>query len=284
MDKKKAGAGSHSAESQTAAQSSSKQSVLANSKRALRQRKTEGGNVYYYDGEVLKRPLFLPKTIKSRMIIIVILAVIIGAGILYAYFDGIVNAPAREQQAVQENLAREVTLSSPALKDLVSLSDADIMATLSATGDTLYEKKPVGSGSSFDVIKLPSGVSLAEAGSLYLAGIDKLSPSQAIRLLNGSWDLDVNREKGMNMSLHYADFSAGSVENAVQAALRAQGLDEASITDSGVDDSGNVYSSGNIVIGDTTYTWKVSSVPLSAIYKITGAPESAAYVGVRFTA
>lgn len=241
------------------------------------------GSVSYLNGDALEANFELPRPVRLRALLIVLAAIILGAAFLFVYFDQIVNAPAREQEAVQESLSKQASFDFPLLSELLPLSDADIMAALSATGETLFEKTPVGSGSSFEVIKLPSDVSLADAGAMYLTGISKLSPSQAVKLLNGSWDLDVNREKGMNMSLHYADFVSGSAENAVQAALQAQGLDTASITDSGVDGSGNVYSSGNLVIGDATYAWKVSSVPLADVYEIPGVPESAAYVGVRFT-
>lgn len=54
------------------------------------------------------------------------------------------NEPIRQQQTLQENLAREVSYDFPLLSSLMPLSDEEIMTALTDAGYTLYERTPVG--------------------------------------------------------------------------------------------------------------------------------------------
>ena len=131
-----------------------------------------------------------------------------------------------------------------------------------------------------ELIKLPSDVSELDAGLMYNKGVSKLSASEAALLLNGSWTLDADRSDGTSMRLRYADFSSGSLDAAI-----AEGFDPATIAEDGmgVDEVGNTFKQGTVDVDGTAYTWKVSALPLSEMYDISGLPETAVYVGVRLS-
>lgn len=239
--------------------------------------------VRYMNGDALSRPLEMPKKYKRTAILLVLLAVVIGAVAFGFYYDRVYNEPVREKALMEQRLSEKVNLDLPDLSALIPLDDAQIVEYLNAQGDTIYERSAATNSSTLDVIKLPEGVSLIDAGAMYLKGINKLSSSEAALLLNGSWNLDVDRTKGMNMSIHYADFSSGTLSSAIQYALEAENLDETELLESGQDESGNTYASGNITTNGSTYAWKISAIPLSDIYSINGLPEDAVYVGIRIT-
>lgn len=246
----------------------------------------ENTKIDYPDASVLSRPLDLPHSIRNGLLIFLGIAAVIGAIILFRYFDVVVSAPAREAAQVTENVKRHVPYNLPILLDLMPESDAEMMETLSASGDTLFERTPIGTNENggFQVVKLPEDVSVADAAAIYLAGIDKTSAASASRLLNGAWNLTVTREAPYSVSLRYADFSSGSIENAIQSALLAEDLaSEGENAESGVDDSGNTYVTGSVPIDGVTYQWRVSVIPLSEVYDIKGLPDDSLYVGIRLT-
>lgn len=248
-----------------------------------RSRRSDEGTVIYPNVEVLSRPLDMPPNVRRGAVFALIAAAIIGVIFLIWYFDGIVNEPKRQQEAITETLARDVSYDLPNLYSLMPLDDASIYASLEETGTTLYEMPTQEGRSLYEVIKLPAGMSVVDAGAMYLSGIDNLSAAEAARLLLGSWDLEVDRENGVNMALHYADFKADSVDAAVQEALSTEGLTDAAIEDSGEDNAGNTYVMGTIDGDAGTYSWRVSALPLSKIYSVQGLPDDAVYVGIRMT-
>ncbi|MEC4272695.1 teichoic acid transporter [Adlercreutzia sp. R25] len=244
------------------------------------------GDVRYFDGAELSRPLEMPPRVRAIMLAAMAVAAIIGCVFLGQYLDQIMNEPIRQQQALQENLARESSYDFPLLASLMPLSDEEVMGALTEAGYTLYERTPVGTDpdGGFEVIKLPADVSLEEAGLMYVKGIDKLSAADAVKLLKGAWTLTVSRKTGDDMRLRYADFASGTIEKAVQGAMQVEGLENAEVTDSGVDDSGNTYQTGVISTDNGTYNWRVSVIELDEVYDISGLPNTAFYVGIRFTA
>lgn len=244
------------------------------------------GDVRYYDGAELSRPLEMPTYVRITLLVAMAIAAIAGGVVFSKYFDQIMNEPIRQQEALQENLTREVSYDFPSLTALMPLSDEEMMATLSEAGYTLYERTPVGTDpdGGFEVIKLPADVSLEEAGAMYLTGIDKLSAPDAVKLLKGAWTLTVTRKAGDDLRLRYADFQSGSIESAIQAAMQAEGLENTEITDSGVDDSGNTYQAGVVSTDAGTCNWRVSVIELDEVYDISGLPNTAFYVGIRLTA
>ena len=183
------------------------------------------GDVRYYDGAELSRPLETPPRVRAIMLAAMVVAAVIGCLFLGRYFDQIMNEPIRQQQTLQENLAREVSYDFPLL-----------------------------------------------------------SAGDAVKLLKGAWTLTVSRTAGDDLRLRYADFASGTIEKAVQRAMQVEGLENAEVTDSGVDDSGNTYQAGVVSTDNGTYNWRVSVIELDEVYDISGLPNTAFYVGIRFTA
>lgn len=244
----------------------------------------ENENIRYLDAGVLSRPLDMTPRVRAGMLVAMAAAAVIGGFILFQYFDAVVNAPQREQAALEENLARDVSLELPALASFVYMSDEEVMGALNASDTTIYERVPVGTSEdgSFEVIKLPEGVSIADAGVMYLTGIENLSTSDMVKLLNGAWTLTVNHSGEANVSVHYADFASLSVQEAVQSAIEQAGLGNEEIVEAGVDDSGNTYAEGTVSDGVNTCSWRVSAISLDEVYEISGIPSNATYVGIRF--
>ncbi len=100
----------------------------------------ENENVHYLNVEALTRPLEIPTKVKRGMIVALAIATIVGAMMLFAYFDGVVNAPAREKEQMQQMLSEEIALELPDLASLAQLDDATIMSALQSAGGTYYEK------------------------------------------------------------------------------------------------------------------------------------------------
>lgn len=251
---------------------------------ALRDERPAGpqeGSVRYLDGKGLRRPLDPPRLVQRGMLAFAAVAVVVGGFALFQWIDRVFIAPANEQEALQQSLTREVSADIPVLSSLMPLDDAAMMQTFADAGYTLYERTAVGANpeGGFDVVKLPSDVPLEEAGLLYLQGINNISAASAAKLLKGSWDLEVSRKSGTVLRLHYADFSATDADAAIFGAMESQGLDSTMVTDAGVDDAGNTYQAGTV--GD--YTWRISVIALSEVYKSKGLPATAQYVGIRFS-
>lgn len=245
----------------------------------------ENDNIRYLDARPLTRPFVVPESVGRRMLPLLIAGIVIGALLLFWYFNSVVNASARDAAQVQENIAREVSLDLPVLSTLMPLDDEDVMATLQGTGDTLFEKTPIGQGpdGSFEVIRLPEGVSLADAAAAYAAGLDRISAATATRLLNGAWRLAVTRASGTDMYVGYADFKSHEAQAAITQALASQGIATSDVADSGVDQLGNTYSTGTVTVDGQTYNWRVSVVPLDSMYEIRDLPSDVQYVGIRLT-
>ncbi|MBR3690386.1 MAG: teichoic acid transporter, partial [Eggerthellaceae bacterium] len=130
--------------------------------------------VVYPDGSALLRPLDPPRSLKAKMLVPVVAACLIGGAIFLGYANAVIGEPQRQQEALEANITRDVALDLPAIAPLLSMGDQDIMSSLQSSGYTMYEKTPLGSNEKggFEVIKLPSDVSLEQAGLMYLQGID----------------------------------------------------------------------------------------------------------------
>lgn len=239
------------------------------------------GPVRYLDASSLLRPSALSRKQLALVAALVAAAAVIGGTFLFNVIDSVVRAPEREEAAIQENLTRDVALDLPQLTAYASSSDADILQSFADAGFATYEISADENG--FDVLKLPTDVSVEQAGLMYVQGISNLSATDASLLLNGSWRMTVDRTSGTDMRVRYADFTSGSVDAAVAAAIEAEGLGGSTMGESGTDDSGNTFQAGNVEVGGETYSWRVSAIALSSVYDISGLPEAAIYVGVRLT-
>lgn len=244
------------------------------------------GPVRYLDGSRLSRPLDMPR---GQLVIVgalVAVAVVIGAYLLVTTIGGMHAATSHAQASVEENLTRDVSYDLPVMTQLVSLDDDGIRQSLQAAGYTVYEMPAASDDASLQLVKLPADVSVAEAAALYAQGVGSLDASDAALLLNGSWSLEVDREDAPSFTVRYADFSSGSAEGAVQAAIAAEGFDASAVAaeDQGVDEVGNTFCSGTVDVGGQTWSWRVSAIALSSVYDISGLPDTAVYVGIRLSA
>ena len=231
------------------------------------------GPVRYLDDSGLRRPLDMPRPQIAIMFAFVLVAALIGGYLLFNVLDAVRGGTARAQASVEENLSREVSYDLPALTSYITLNDDEIKQAVADAGLTVIDKGGISDDpeAALELIKLPSDVSELDAGLMYNKGVSKLSASEAALLLNGSWTLDADRSDGTSMRLRYADFSSGSLD----AAIAEDGM--------GVDEVGNTFKQGTVDVDGTAYTWKVSALPLSEMYDISGLPETAVYVGVRLS-
>ena len=134
------------------------------------------------------------------------------------------------------------------------------------------------------VVYAPCGIAAARVKRDFVFAVFELAASAL--LLNGSWSLSIDRNDGLNFSVKYADFSASTLEAAIESAIVSEGFDQTNLSSNGVDtdEVGNKFQSGTVDIDGTTYTWRVSATALSDKYDIKGLPDTAAYVGIRLTA
>ena len=242
------------------------------------------GEVAYLDGAPLRRPVSMPAGQRVIAAIIVIAAIALGA---YFVNDTVIRSMREAQQAEQaiaNNLARQASIDTiPHVDQLITLNDAGIKETFEEAGYTVYDASAQGDADELILYKLPSDMSIEEASAMYARGISGLTAVQATKLLNGSWQFVADRSGATSMVVRYADFSTDDPSIAVQNALQKAGYDPESITESGVDDSGNTYSMGTLDADGTTCTWKISALPLEDMFSISGMPEGGCYVGSRVT-
>ena len=243
------------------------------------------GEVAYLDPALLRRPFEMPRYQRIIALVIVAVAVIIG----FLFINNTILASIREaeqaKQAVADNMARQPSIeTAPQMSQLIKLSDDEIRARFQENGFTVYDASDPEDPTNMVLYKLPSDVTLDDAAVMYMQGINSLTAPQASKLLVGSWYFNSDRSGSTSMVVRYADFSTADPQVAVQNALTKQGFNPESITESGVDDSGNTFSLGSIDVDGTMCTWKISALPLKDMYSISGLPEDACYVGVRVTA
>lgn len=244
----------------------------------------------YPDGSGLQRPVNMPG--QAWIIALAFAAVALGIGAWWgsSTIGGIEDSVKLSLATVEENLEREVTYDIPQITTLLDLDNEAILAKFEEEGLVIYNFGTAEEASeeeetddTLSIMKLPSDVSISDGAVMLSRGIANLDAARAAKLLNGSWTLQVDREAGVNDVVRYVDFGSGSVEAAIESAIDIEGFDRETVSEEnqGVDDAGNTYKQGTVQYNDTTYTWRVSAVPLEDVYDIAGLPETAVYVGIR---
>lgn len=246
------------------------------------------GPINYLDGSGLTRPFVMPKSQVALMGIFIILAVAVGGYLLFHTVDNIQGKAIRNQAALEQNLARQVAYDLPLLPAIIEIEDNEVLKqSFIEAGSTVYDAthEEDALAGNLHIVKLPPDMSELDAAVILEGkGINGLDAANAARLLNGSWTLDVNRSEGVSMRVTYTDFASHTIETAIQNALVTEGFDPAiSVDNAGVDEAGNTFQTGIIMVNDTEYTWKISAIALSDVYDISGLPEDAVYVGIRLT-
>lgn len=244
------------------------------------------GEINYLSQKGLDKQLVMPRWQVGIMLAFVVVAICIGVWLYNNLTGQVEGAIERAEAATEANLTREVSYDLPHLQDLVVYDDATMKQSFIDAGLTIYQLSDADDATAINLAKLPSDVTEEEAAAMYTKGIAKLGASDAAKLLKGSWALYVDHEGGTSYRLRYADFDSESVEAAVDAAVAAEGFDLATVSEDnqGVDDAGNTYKAGTVVGADgNVYNWRVSALPLSEMYDISGLPDSAVYVGIRLS-
>ncbi len=244
----------------------------------------EDGNVAYLDGTRLGRPPVMPQAQRIILGVIVIVAIIIGIFILKDTVIANIQESLTREQTVAANIVREASLETvPDMATLINMDDASIQALFAEQGYTFYDATALTESGNMMLFKIPSDMTLDEAAAFYLRGLGSLNASDASKVLCGSWLLSVDRINTTSMVVRYVDFSTGNPQAAIQNALAKEGFDAASLTDSGIDDSKNTFSTGTLDAAGTPCMWRISALPLEEMYSISGLPEDACYVGIRVT-
>ena len=239
------------------------------------------GDVMYLDDKPLKRKKSPGTAGKIFILAVVIVAAVLGG----IFINDTLLAPIREAENIQtqtaENLKRPSGLETlPIVPSLINLDDAGIIQAFADAGYEWYDMTEA-NGGTLTIFKLPDDVPLAEGEALLVRGINSLNSAQASKSLQGSWRFSADRVGGTSMVARYVDFSTGTPEVALQNALAKEGIDPNTQTESGTDDHGNTYILGNMEVDGVPCTWRISALPLSEIYEVSGLPEKAVYVGVR---
>ena len=242
------------------------------------------GNIAYLDGTPLTRPFNMPAPQRLIALGIIAVAIIIAFMLVNNFVISRWQEAQETERTIAANLARTPSIDSlPNMSYLINRGDEDIRAAFSKDGYNMLDISSQNESHNLTMYKLPDDVSADTASTYYLQGINALEADVASKLLVGGWSFSADRTNATTMAVHYADFSTGDPQIAVQNAIRKVGFDATTISDSGEDESGNTYSSGTLEAEGVPCTWKVSALPLKEVYSINGLPEDACYVGVRIT-
>ena len=242
------------------------------------------GDISYLDSAPLRRPFSMPAGQRFLALIIVAVAVVLGFLFINSTVISALRESAEAEQAIENNLTRQASLETiPNMADLINRNDKGIKKAFKKAGYTVFDASSENDSEDMTLYKLPADMTLDEASAMYAKGISNLTAVQATKLLVGSWQFVAERSTGTSMVVRYADFTTGDPQIAVQNALEKTGFDPESVTDSGVDDSGNTYSMGTLQADDATCVWRISAIPLEEIFDINNMPEEACYIGVRVT-
>ena len=240
------------------------------------------GNIVYLDSKPLTRPLKMPAAQRVIAVVVLIAALFIG-GVLFSNTAlKAMKETADQKEAITANIARPGGIETlPDMKQLAALDANAIMSNFQEAGYVIYDATQPNDEGDIAIYKIPGDMTFDEAAALYVKGISGLNPAQATKILNGSWFFETDNANSSKV-VRYADFTTTDPQKAIQTAIAHEGFDAQNASESGVDDSGNTYMMGTVDVNGGTYSWKVSSLPLSDIYSITGVPD-ACYVGVRMT-
>lgn len=243
--------------------------------------------VIYPDGSSLTRPFSFPKSRYIMLGLFVVLASGIGVYMLINMFDKVIFSAERQQATVKEIVSTQVDMGLPSLPVTLGQTNEQIQAWMDSEGFVTVDMTSLSSGgsASFDVTKLPQGVELLDAQLAYAQGLGSASADSLARLLHGSWRLTIDRNEPLSISLKYADFNSGTIDQAIRNAIAAEGLGGSELGESGVDEAGNTFQAGVFTNPETgtQYNWQISACLLSDVYSVDGLPSDAVYVGIRMT-
>lgn len=244
----------------------------------LPMRKAHNEPIDYYDTDELlqERPFTRQKMIAAG--VIVALGIAIAGFIVYSVISTYASGG-----SVGQNATADVAYNLPQASEYALMSRDDILAAMDAAGYTYIDITDDEEGDGgLDAVRLPDGVSAADAAIWYAQGINNINAANAAKFLNGSWRITLNTQDGYDLRIRYGEFDSSTQQDAVNAAISNVGLDQASVSTEGVDDQGNTYKEGTMTTSNgQTVSWRVAACPLSEVYAINGLPSNASYVAIR---
>ena len=247
------------------------------------------GTIRYYRAPALFEPLGTPRKLWMPILALAAVAAIIGGLFASNIIDNVVHADERQQALLQAALGASQDANIPMLKNYCKNDPEQARAFISGErGDVIYDIEDVELDSSeyidyVDFIALPK--SLSQETSLAGAenGVSSLPPADGVVFLKESWRMTFSRSNNIDVRIRYQDFSAMSVEDAINRAINYQQWQDSVYAESGEDNMGNTYQTGNIEIEDTQFRWSVYACPLEDVFDVDGLPENTFYVSVRMT-
>ena len=245
----------------------------------------EDGPVKYLEADCLERSIEMPRDDYRKLLPILVVALLLSAAVIIAYNMAVMGDVQKTRDAVNAAISRDVSLDLPKLQDYAGKTNEAMIASLKAAGYTLYDNTNDEDRNvdGFDIFKIASDMDPERASNAYSQGLENLKPVDTARYLKGSWRFLVSRANGAEIRLRYADFDSADAIAAIQAAVQAQGFEDANIADAAEDTMGNTNLSGTFKKDKVEYAYTISTCGLSQVYDIDGLPENAQYVGIRVT-
>ncbi len=240
------------------------------------------GNIAYLDPLPLTRPFTMPRAQRIIALCIFIVGIVIAVILINTFVVSRWSESMMRENTIQANMTREPAITTiPLMTTLINRSDEEIKDLFKNDGFLILDVSDKNKSSDMALYRLPNDVTLEEAQRFYQQGLNSLNAVDGSRFFVGSWYFATERVNGTSMIVRYADFSTTDPQIAVQNALAKEGIDPASVTKSGIDDSGNTFTSGNVIVEGVNCSWKISALPLKEVYKIPGLTDSGCYVGFR---
>lgn len=246
----------------------------------------QGGPVRWMDGSSLLRPFDPPKKVTSVCIAAALVAALGGGFVGLKGIDFVLHGEERMLEEVQANIKRDVSYDLPIMQDYIEMKDKEIQQSFDNAGYATknFSAKPE---DGLDVVKAPSDVSSEETFAAYENYMSNTDAVSASSYLVGSWRFSTDRSAGVTMRVHYSDLDALTPQDAIESAMESEGWKDSGskvkVTDEGTDEMGNTYREGTIKTGSGKYVWRISVCDLSAVYPVSGLPETAQYVGIRIS-
>ena len=246
----------------------------------------EFGQIVYLDHKNLKNRSNKPKALQTFTGVCMLVALVIAFfGVDYV-FNNSSRVSAQETAKNAELLARPIDLQLPVLTEWIWTSPDDARAYLEQSGLTTIDistEEDLLANTTYDIFKVPSDLDLGISHSILNSDLAQVQNSDLVHFLSDSWELRYNSDPHLYTATKAYDFNSPTIEEAIASSVAYQGWDAGTVEESGVDTAGNTYQSGTVTIGDTTYNWRVSAIPLEQMFNIVNLPCKVFYVGASLT-
>lgn len=244
------------------------------------------GSTIYMPAPALRKGLRMPARTKAIIAGLGLLALLVAGFFGMRIHDSIANAPARYAESINEAITSGPGLELPVLNSYIDSDNAATKDAFRSSGYTLIDVEELYSDgnedeNSLDVVKIPKDMNYDDSVALFKNSLRRANVLDAAHYLAGSWRFTAYRSEGVDLKVKYSDLQSETIEEAITNAIAAQGWSDSNFGETGVDQSGNTFQSGSIMINDRNFNWTVSACPLDEVYSVNGLPENSFYVGAR---